>query len=149
MGKALFILPLHEYGSLNAEAGNILIDLWKLVFRGDDAIYSNRIGDLYYDNALYLRSDPDAAVKALEQSFAYVKIYDELDIGEGEKTYTSPFVNRLTYNREEFGQRDEVQKLLKYMTTDGYFNELYENASFNALLKEVEAWVSERNLTHN
>ena len=82
-------------------------------------------------------------MEALEQSFAYAKMYDGLDIGEGEKTYTSPYENRLTYNREKLGQRNEVQKLLNHLTSGG-FNELRGNASFGALVKEVKAWVAER-----
>lgn len=144
LGNIFFLLPQPDYSDLIIEAYNILIELWKLVFRGDDAIYNNSIGNLYYANALYLqRSNPDDAVKALEQSFAYAKTYDGLDIGEGEKTYTSPFVNRLTYSREKLGQRNEVQKLLGNLTNRG-FMQLRENASFNTLVKEVEAWVAER-----
>jgi len=144
LGNIFFLLPGSGNMDARAEAGNILIDLYKFVFRGDDAIYNNMIGGLYCSNAFNLqKSNPDDAVKALEQSFAYAKTFDGLDIGEGEKTYTSPYVNRLTYSREKLGQRKEVQRLLKNLTNEG-FKELRENASFNALVKEVEAWVAER-----
>lgn len=139
LGNIFYLLPESEYSNTKAEAYNILIDLWKFVFRGDDAIYNNMVGNLYYSNAFYLqRSNPDDAVKALEQSFAYAKMYDGLDIGEGEKTFTSPYVNRLTYSREKLGQRNEVRKLLDNLSNEG-FKELRENVSFNTLVKEVEA----------
>jgi len=143
LGNIFFLLRDPEYmNSTAAEACSTLIDLYKFVFRDDDAILNNRIGSLYNSKAQLQRSNPDEAVKSLEQSFAYAKAYDGFDIGEGEKTYTSPYVNRLTYSREKLGERNEVQKLLKSMNTG--FQELRGNASYIALLKEVEAWVAER-----
>ena len=143
LGNIFFLLPESEYRNSKAETYNILIGLWKFVFRGDDAIKNNPIGNLYHTIAQLQRSNPDDAVESLKQSFAYAKTYDELDIGEGEKNYTSPYVNRLTYSREKLGQRNEVQNLLKNLTNE-VFKALRENASFNALVKEVEAWVAEK-----
>jgi hypothetical protein len=143
LGNIFFLLREPEYmNSTAAEACNILIDLYKFVFRDDGAIRNNPIGNLYNSQAQLQRSNPDEAVKSLEQSFAYAKTYDGFDVGEGEKTYTSPYVNRLTYSLEKLGERNEVQELLKNMNTG--FQELRENAGFAALIKEVEAWIAER-----
>ena len=150
LGKIFYLLPEPKYKVSNtevyAEAYKILIDLWKLVFSGDEVIRNNPIGNLYCSTAFYLKkSNPDAAVKALEQSFIYAKMYDEFDIGEDEKTYTSPYVNRLTYSRETLGQRNEVQKLLETLTNGG-FDGLREIDSFNVLVKEIEDWVNKSSL---
>jgi len=145
LGNIFFLLPEPENMDAKAEACNILIDLWKLVFRGDDVIQNNMIGNLYYSTAQSLQfSNPDGAVKALEQAFVYAKTYDELDIREDEKTYTSPYVNRLTYSREKLGQRNEVQNLLKNLTNERGFEALCENAYFKTLVKEVDAYVAEK-----
>ena len=143
LGNIFFLIPEPGDADLQVESLNILIDLYKFVYRGDGAIPNNMIGSLYHSKAFLQKSKPDDAVRSLEQSFAYAKKYDGLDIGEGEKTYTSPYVNRLTYTRENLGQRNEVQKLLKNLTDDG-FKELRENTEFAALVKEVETWVAER-----
>jgi transcriptional regulator with XRE-family HTH domain len=142
LGNVFFLLPEPENTKARAEACDILIDLWKFVFRGDEALHYNQIGGLYYSKAyLFQNSHPNETVEALEQAFTYAKTYDGLDIGEEEKTYISPYVNRLTYSREKIGQRNEVQQLLNNLTNKG-FETLRENASFHALVKEVEAWVA-------
>lgn len=144
LGNIFFLITEGNNADEKAKQYDILINLWEFLFRGDDAVYHNRIGSLYYEKALYIKSyNPDESVKSLKQSFAYAKTYDGLEIGEGEKNYTSPYMNRLTYSREKLGQRNEVRKLLQNLTNE-VFKELRENTGFVALVKEVEAWVSER-----
>jgi Predicted transcriptional regulators len=147
LGNIFFILPENQYrDSTKPEECSILIDFWKFIFRGDDVIRNNPIGNLYFSKAFYLqKSNPDAAVKALEQSFIYAKMYDEFDIGEDEKTYTSPYVNRLTYSREKLGQRNEVHKLLENLTNGG-FDGLRDITTLNVLIKEIEDWVNKGSL---
>jgi len=140
LGNIFFLLPKHINMDERAEAYNILIDLYKLVFRGDSHYIIWELYRIYAD--MIYKTKPDEAIKAFEQSFAHAKMYDGFGVEEGEKTYTSPFVNRLTYNQKNFGERDKVHNLYITLTRDEY-KELRTNADMIALIKEAEAWVAE------
>ena len=143
LGNLFFLTPEFTNTDTRAEQYGILISMWKFIFRGDYGAYNSRMASLYseYAEALY-QTKPDEAVKAFEQAFAHAKMIEMLDSEEGEKTYTSPYVNRLTYNREHFGQRGWVHNL--YITlTEHKYHVLRVNAGFIALIKEVEDWIAE------
>ena len=142
------ILMTFPYGAdtdAEIEAHEFLIKFWKFLYRDDYGVWNSQVTLLYdsYAGILY-KTKPDEAVKALEQSFAHAKTMEILDGEDGEKAYTSPYLNRLKYSRENFGQRGWVRRLLEKLKNDKYKELLHENAEFNALVKEVEAWVAER-----
>ena len=129
---------------MKIETHDFLIKFWKFVYRDDYGVWNSQLVLLYNSYADILhKTKPDEAVKAFEQSFVHAKTHDELTGMKGEKTYTSPYLNRLKYSRENFAPRTRVRDLLETLTKDKY-QSLRENADFAALVKEVEAWVAER-----
>ena len=140
----LIFIPEPEHRESRVEVFNILINLYKFIFRDDEVILLNPIGELYHYIAYSLQySNPEEAITALEQSFTYAKVYDEVDVGDGEKKYTSPYMNRLTYSNEKLGERNKVRTLMDRFK-NGEFIKLRGNTRFIALFNEVEAWIDER-----
>ena len=142
--NTLLFLPDDADTDMQIEKYDFIIKFWKFVYRDDYGGWNNQLSLLYdcYADVLY-KTKPEEAVKAFEQSFAHAKIYEKLDRESGEKTYASPYVNRIKYSRENFGQRGWVRSLLETLTKDKY-QAPRENAGFVALVKEVEDWVAER-----
>jgi len=125
------------------EANLTIINLFKVVFRGDYGGHTGRMALLYNCYAQALReTKPDEAVNAFAQAFAYAKAHDEsFDVETSEKTYTSPYLNRLTYNQKDF-IRGDVALLLDEMKQKRN-QHLRKIAKFVALVEEAEAWVAE------
>ena len=142
--NTLFSLPTDT--DMEIEKHELLIRFWKFIYRDDYGVYNSQMGILYDSYAAILyKTKPEEAVKAFEQSFAHAKMMEILDDEEDEKTYTSPYINRIKYSRENFGQRGWVRRLLERVTRDTY-QPLREIASFNVLIKEIENWVNKGSL---
>ena len=126
------------------EAHLTIINLFKVVFRGDYGGHTGRMALLYYCYAKALReAKPDEAVEAFAQALAFAKTHDEsFDFEIGEKPYTSPYLNRLSYNQQDFIRGDVA------LVLDGMKHEinqpLREIPKFIALVEEAEAWIVER-----
>jgi hypothetical protein len=126
------------------EASRTIINLYKTIFRGDYGGHAGRMALLYNCYAQALReTKPDEAIDAYAQALEYAKTNDEsFDVEKGEVAYTSPYLNRMTYNLENF-VRGDVVLLLDEMKREKNKN-LLKNAKFAELVKEAEAWVTER-----
>ena len=128
----------------NIEANLTIINLFKVIFRGDYGGHTGRMALLYSCYAQALReTKPDEAVNAFSQALTYAKAHDEsFDVEISEKAYTSPYLNRLTYNQKDF-IRGEVVLLLDEMKQKSN-QHLREISKFVALVEEAEAWVKEK-----
>ncbi|MCL2775753.1 MAG: helix-turn-helix domain-containing protein [Oscillospiraceae bacterium] len=137
-------LPENANTDTEIEKYDFLIRFWKFIYRGDYGVYNEQVAALYncYARILY-ETKPEEAVEAFEQSFVFAKMQDELAGVEAEKTYTSPYLNRIKYKLENFPSRRRVCDLLKWLKNDKY-QSLRENERFAAMVKEAEAWVAER-----
>ena len=140
--NTLMTFPCYADTDAEIEAYEFLIKFWKFIYRDDYGLWNSQLVLVYraYAGLLY-KTKPEEAVKAFEQAFAHAKTIEIYDGEEGEKSYTSPYVNRLKYKREYFGQRGWARDLLETLKQDKY-QELRENAGFAALVKEAEAWVT-------
>jgi len=129
------------------EAHEFLMQFWKFIYRDDYGTWNGQVTLLYssYANRLFCAKRLDEAIKAFAQAFIHAKNHDTLAGEEGEKSYTSPYANLMTYNRGNFPSPTRVSELLKTLTSDMY-QSLHENADFTALVNEVESWVAEQSL---
>lgn len=142
--NTLIVFPNNADTDMKIEIYDFLIKFWKFIYRDDYGVWNSQLVLLYnsYADILY-KTKPDEAVKAFEQSFAHAKMHDGLSGAEGEKTYASPYVNRLKYSQKNLASLTRVRDLLETLTQDKY-QVLRENTEFAALVEEVEAWVAER-----
>jgi len=110
----------------SVEAHLTIINLFNVVFRGDYGGHIGRMSLLYTGYATALRAvNPDEA----------------FNVKTSEKPFTSPYLNRLTYNMVDF-VRGEVALLLGAMKNEGN-QYLREYPEFMSLINDAEAWMAE------
>jgi len=133
-------------GNISNEAYNIMINLYKFIFRdGNYGGYSLTLQGLYQRYASFLagRNKFDEAFEALENAYNHAKMFEIyiLELREkGEIKLTAPYVNSITEYSKDYGTFTQLADLLRDLKDeeDVFFKKLHDDPRYIALIHKIE-----------